>query len=109
MEPLSVIAAANHSIPFMLAVGGTKEVNKTRIVEALIIGAVIAAAGKLFALPVLIEQIETVNRNIAKVEQQVAVVEAKLEIRRQVRDEQIDRLKKELSDLTIENSKRGHR
>ena len=77
MEPLSVIAAANHSIPFMLAVGGTKEVNKTRILEALIIGAVIAAAGKLFALPVLIEQ--------------------------------IDRLKKELSDLTIENSKRGHR
>jgi len=104
-----MVAAANHSIPFMLAVGATKEVNKTRIMEALIIGAVIAAAGKFLALPVLIEQIESVNRNVSKLEQQITVVEAKLELRRQVRDEQIDRLKKELSDLKIENAKRGHR
>lgn len=104
-----VAGAGKWALPFMLIAGQDKAVNKTRVMEALIIGAVIAAAGKFLALPVLIEQIETVNRNIAKVEQQMAVVEAKLEIRRQVRDEQIDRLKKELSDLKIEHAKRGHR
>jgi hypothetical protein len=108
MEPISMMVATKEmALPFILAVGQDKTVNKTRIFEALIIGGVIAAVGKFFALPVLIEQIETVNKNIAKLEHRISVVEDRIEARRTMTDDHLDRLKREISEIKIEHVKRA--
>jgi hypothetical protein len=108
MEPFGMIAAKTgaFALPFILAVGQDKNVNKTRIFEALIIGGVIAAVGKFFALPVLVEQIETVNKNISRLEQRISIVEDRIEVRRSVTDEHLDKLKREINEVKLENVRR---
>jgi hypothetical protein len=106
MEPLSIMDTKEFALPFILAVGQDKTVNKTRIFEALIIGGIIAAVGKFFALPVLIEQIETVNRNIARIEHRITVIEDRIEARRAITDDHLDKLKREISEVKLENVRR---
>mgnify|MGYP001581071566 CR=1 FL=1 len=60
MEPLS-------GLPFILAAGAPKQLDKTRIAEAvviaLIVGAIMAMAGKYIALPVLEDKLTRVIKD----------------------------------------------
>ena len=94
------------SIPFFLAVNGDARVNKTRVVESVIIGGILAAGGYFVALPVLSEKVDTINRAITRLEQRVIAVEARIDVRRSVRDDQMDALKKDIADVKIDQAKR---
>ena len=94
------------SIPFFLAVNGDAKINKTRVVESVIIGGILSAGGYFVALPVLSEKVDTINRAITRLEQRVVAVEARIEARRSVRDDQMDAIKKDISDVKINQAMR---
>lgn len=102
MEPIGT--------PFLLAIGASQHINKTRIVEAVVIGAILAMGGKFVALPaiteVMTEKISTVNVGVAKLEERMASLENKLEVRRAVRDEQMTGLRKELNEVKVDQARR---
>ena len=62
MDPLNTIGEASKVFPFLLAAGSDTRIDKTRMLEALIqaiiIGALVAAAGYYVAFPVLQKQVE---------------------------------------------------
>ena len=63
------------ALPFMVMTAVPQTVNKTRVIEAIVIasisGAFIAFVGMYVALPVLMEKIDNIRRDIARVEQTV--------------------------------------
>lgn len=72
--------------PFMLAVGGQKEINYTRIIEAVVIGAVVAAGGYFVALPVLQKEVQIIQRDISDLKQSLKEGREDLERRAVKRD-----------------------
>jgi hypothetical protein len=63
MEPLQMVGEATKlGLPFMLTAGASERINKTRLVESVIIaavsGAMISLAGYYVAFPVLQKQVE---------------------------------------------------
>ena len=83
------------ALPFMTIANGSAKVNTPKIIESLIVGVVIATAGYFVALPKVIENISEIKIAIKEVEQ-------KIEVRRGIRDAQIEALKREVSDLRLE-------
>lgn len=98
---LAVLAA-----PFMVTSNGTPKVNKTRILESIIIGVILSAGGYFIALPVLMEKVDTINRNIERLEKRVIAVEERMEARRQIRDNQFSDVKREIHEIKVEAAKR---
>ena len=94
------------AIPFMTTAVGAQHLNKTRIVESVIIGVILSAGGYFIALPVLMEKVESINRNIARLEERVIAVEAKMEIRRAVRDEQFNQVKGDINQIKVDQARR---
>jgi hypothetical protein len=63
MEPLQMVGEATKlGLPFMLTAGASDKINKTRmmeaVIQALVIGALMAGAGYYVAFPVLQKQVE---------------------------------------------------
>lgn len=58
---------------FMMAAGtsGSQQINKTRIIEAVIIAAIISAAGYFIALPVLQEKTSQIQNAITEIKQDI--------------------------------------
>jgi len=115
MEPLSMIAPDNikaigNSIPFMLAAGSDPRINKTRMMEALIqalvIGAIVASAGYYIAFPVLQNEVANIRRDVSDTKE--AMKEAVREIktyqegRRTLRDSQQERTDARINQIQID-------
>jgi len=79
----------------MAAANGTQIINKTRIIEAVVIAAIISAGGYFIALPVLQEKIAVIQGSIAEVKETI----------REVRADQAE-IKRDLTRVQIEQAKR---
>ena len=90
-------------IPFLLAVGGEKEINRVRIIEAVIIAAVISLGGYFVALPKIVE---TIEKNVVEIKLSQKETNAQMEIRRIATDAQVDSIKRDISDIRVEIAKR---
>ena len=55
----------------MAAANGVQQINKTRIIEAVIIAAIISAGGYFIALPVLQEKTSQIQNAISEIKQDI--------------------------------------
>ena len=90
-------------IPFLLAVGGEKEINRVRILEAVIIAAVISMGGYFIALP---EIVKTIEKSVVEIKTAQKETNAQMEVRRIATDAQIDSIKRDIFDIRVEVAKR---
>lgn len=98
------------SIPFLLAVNGDTKVNKTRVVEAVVIaivvGAIMAYAGMYVALPVIKEQIEQINRRQTEQTQFIRDIKQELDLRAARRDQREAEMNTKITQVQIEMARR---
>lgn len=79
----------------MAAANGSQSINKTRILEAIVIAAILSAGGYFIALPVLQEKIAAIEGAIVEVKQSV----------KEIRADQAE-IKRDLTRVQIEQAKR---
>ena len=98
------------SIPFLLAVNGDPRVNKTRVIEAVVIavvvGAIMAYAGMYVALPVIKEQIEHINRRQNEQMQYIRDIKQELDLRSARRDATEAQLSQRITNVQVEVARR---
>lgn len=92
-EAAKVIGSSG--IFMMASANGVQHINKTRIIEAVIIAAILGAAGYFLALPVLQQKIEQIQGSIAEVKETI----------KEVRADQAE-IKRDLTRVQIEQAKR---
>lgn len=93
LENLSEAAkmVGSGGIFMMAAANGVQHINKTRIIEAVIIGLILGAGGYFLALPVLQEKIAQIQESIAEVKESIKEVRAdQAEIKRDLTKVQIE-------------------
>lgn len=79
----------------MAAANGVQQINKTRIIEAIIIASIIGAGGYFIALPVLQEKIAQIQGSISEVKETIKEIRAdQAEIKRDLTKVQIEQAKK---------------
>jgi len=95
----TVVASA---IPFMVMSAAPQTVNKTRIIEAIVIasisGAFIAFVGMYVALPVLMEKLDGIRRDVARVEQTV-------KDDRSDRDRDMEKIKADITQIKVDQAR----
>jgi len=102
--------ASKLGVPFMLAMGQSKDINKTRLIEAviyaLISGIVMSAMGYYIAFPVLQKEVATIQRDVASTNETMksALREMKeyQELRRQYRDLEQQKTDAKLTQIQVE-------
>jgi len=102
MEPIG--------IPFLLATGASKQVNKTRIIESVITaaisGAIIAIAGFYYAFPVLQEQVLQMRREGLETRQLIRDIQSDLNAMSLRRDQTEVELRNKIADLQVQIAKK---
>lgn len=90
------------ALPFMIMSAAPQTVNKTRVVEAIVIasisGAFIAFVGMYVALPVLMEKLDGIRRDVARLEQ--TVKEDRVD-----RDRDMEKLKVEITQIKVDQAR----
>ena len=110
MLEISGVDSMVSSMPFMLMVAGSPQVNKTRmweaVISAVVSGAVIAAASYLYAFPVLQEQVAQMRRDGQETRQLIRDLQVSNDVRDAKRDAIQAALEAKIVQLQIEAAKR---
>lgn len=102
MLDLAAVKVISSALPFMVVSAAPQTVNRTRVVEALVIaavsGALIAAAGMYVALPVLTEKLDGIRRDVARLEQTVRD-------NRSERERDLEKIKIDISQIKVDQAR----
>jgi len=97
-------------IPFLLATGASKQVNKTRIIESVITAAVsgglIAWTGYVIAFPVLQEQVAQMRREGLETRQMIKEIQADLQAKLNRRDQVEVEFRNKIAELQVQIARR---
>lgn len=97
------------ALPFMVIADKPQYVNKTRVLEAVVIGLItgtmIALAGVLIALPVIKEQLGNLQKDIARVEATQAANADSIKILVDRLDKQIDEIRRDITKVQVDQAR----
>ena len=93
-------------IPFLVTTIDKRHLSMQRIVEALIIAAVSAGAAAFMTVRQMEVKMEDINHSIARMEAAINGAIGTIELRRELRDMQLDVIKGDINKLKVDLEKR---
>lgn len=106
LEIPGVIKMSALAFPFMLATANGSQINRTRIVEALIVAAVTAGATSFITQKQMEVKMDAMAQSVARMELAVNGAIATIERRRELRDQQLDAIKADINKLKVDMEKK---